>query len=122
MNEIEQLEDQRYDAMLAKDVETLDKLYDPQLVYTHSSGTVDTKDSYIKGVREQLWDYKAIERTEQSVLLRSDHALVFNRVRMDIHIAGTPKKLDNRVVAVWSKTPDRGWQFLSLHSTPNTAT
>lgn len=119
-SEIEKLEDERYAAMLDRDVARLDDLYDPELVYTHSSGTVDTKDSYIRGVQEKLWNYQSIERTEQTIIIRGETALVFNRVHMDIIIAGTPKLLDNRVVAIWSRANTGNWRFLALHSTPNT--
>lgn len=118
--EIQALEDERYTAMLARDVATLDRLLDEHLVYTHSSGTVDSKSSYVKGVADKLWHYQKIDRTEGQIIARENHVLVFNRVCMDIIIAGVPKKLDNRVVAVWSRSGAAPWRFLALHSTPNT--
>jgi len=38
VNEILRLEDERYAAMLARDVTTLERLLDDDLVYMHSSG------------------------------------------------------------------------------------
>ena len=55
--DIMRLEDERYAAMLAKDVAALERLLHPDLVYMHSSGIADTKASYIAGVRDRVWDY-----------------------------------------------------------------
>lgn len=116
--DIRRYEDQRYEAMVTADVEALDRLLDSALVYTHSNGLVDTKKSYIEGVQSKNFDYREIARTEETILTRGDHALVFNRCRMDIRLGGTPKVLDNRVLAVWSKGEDDRWRFVAVHSTP----
>ncbi|GAA4978628.1 hypothetical protein GCM10023205_53410 [Yinghuangia aomiensis] len=111
-------EDSRYQAMIDADIDTLDRLLDPHLVYTHSSGIVDTKTSYLEGVRVGTFDYREIQRSEETILVREDHALVSNRCRMDIYVDGVRKALDNRVLAVWAKDGGGTWQFVALHSTP----
>src|ERR1044071_8462778 len=100
---IGRLEDQRYAAMLAKDVAKLERLLDDALVYMHSSGVADSKASYIAGLRDGVWDYGRIDRTEQSVKVVGDTALVFNRLAISIKVKGVPKELDNRALAVWVK-------------------
>src|SRR4051812_14811538 len=99
--EIPRLEDERYAAMLGKDIPALERLLDDQLVYMHSSGVADTKESYIRGLRDKIWDYRKIERTDQTVTIRANTALVFNRLRISISIRGEHKELDNRALAVW---------------------
>lgn len=116
--DIRRYEDERYRAMIDVDVEALERLLDPQLVYTHSSGIVDTKRSYIDGVRDGVFDYRDIERVDETIIVRGDHALVSNRCRMDIYVGGTRKALDNHVLAVWSRQDGDRWSFLALHSTP----
>ena len=54
---IETMEDRRYAAMLYKDVKMLRSLLHDQLTYVHSSGTTDTKASYIAGLEAGTWDY-----------------------------------------------------------------
>ena len=56
-NEIARLEEDRYGAMLDKDVAILARRLDDDLVYMHSSGVADTKESYIRGLRDGAWDY-----------------------------------------------------------------
>lgn len=115
--DIRALDDERYAAMLAGDVATLDRLLDPALRYTHSSGVVDTKASYLDGVRGKLWEYRSIDRSEEEIVVRGSAALVFNRFRASIAVSGTPKQLDNRMLAVWSQSGER-WRLIAVHSTP----
>jgi len=113
--EILRLEDERYAAMLAKDVKALERLLDGELVYMHSSGVADTKESYIRGLREHVWDYQRIGRTEQTIKVSGDTALVFNRLAISIKVRGVQKELDNRALAVWVR---RGgaWRLVALQS------
>jgi hypothetical protein len=50
----------------------------------HSSGIADTKESYLRGLREGVWDYRRIARTEQTVKVNGDTALIFNRLAISI--------------------------------------
>lgn len=113
--EILRLEDERYAAMLAKDVRALERLLDEQLVYMHSSGIADTKESYIRGLRDGVWDYQRIGRTDQTVKVSGDTALVFNRLAISIKVRGEQKALDNRALAVWVRR-DGAWRLLALQS------
>lgn len=113
--DIERLEDERYAAMLAKDMAALERLLHPDLVYMHSSGVADSKASYITGLRDRVWDYSRIERTDQTVRVHESLALVFNRLNIDLTVRGVPKTLDNRALAVWVE--DEGaWRLVALQS------
>ena len=118
-SDIRRLEDERYQAMLDGDAGTLDRLLDPELVYTHSSGAADSKASYIDGVKQKIWQYQDISRTDETIVVRDNVALVFNRLRIGINVRGTPRKLDNRALAVWSNSGGDNWRLLALHSTPS---
>ena len=96
-----QLEEQRYAAMVHADVEALERLLDPALTYTHSSGVIDTKASYIAGVRDKVWEYQHIVRENERVVLRGNAALVFCRLRIDLRVRGMPRKVDSNALAVW---------------------
>ena len=115
VKEIERLEDERYAAMVAKDVKALERLLDEQLVYMHSSGVADSKQSYLSGLRDGVWDYQRIVRTEQTVKVSGDTALVFNRLAISIKVRGVQKELDNRALAVWVRR-DGAWRLLALQS------
>src|SRR5262245_5911697 len=115
--EIHPLEDRRYAAMLAGDVEALDTLLDDDLVYTHSSGTADTKQSYLAGVRDKIWEYLTVRREDERITVRGDTALVHSRLVIDIRVRGAERPLDNRALAVWVRAGGT-WRLLALHSPP----
>jgi hypothetical protein len=100
-HQLRELEDPRYAAMLAGDAATLEALFDDALTYTHSSGVVDTKASYIAGVRDQLWAYKDITRENERVVVRGNCGLVFCRLKIDLNVRGVPRKVDSNALAVW---------------------
>ena len=54
---IKALEDQRYKAMIEADAGMLNKLLADSLVYTHSFGGSDSKESYLEGIRAKKWQY-----------------------------------------------------------------
>ena len=114
---IRQLEERRYRAMLDGDVETLDSLLDDELTYTHSSGVVDTKATYLAGVRDKVWEYKHISRENERVIERIGCALVFCRLRIDLAVRGTPRKVDSNALAVWANDENQ-CRLIAVHSSP----
>lgn len=109
------LEKQRYAAMLKGDAAALEALFDDALTYTHSSGVVDTKDSYLAGMRDKVWEYKEITRENERVVIRGGCGLVFCRLRIDLNVSGTPRKVDSNALAVWVETGG-ATRLVAVHS------
>ena len=117
---VRELEEQRYAAMLKADLATLERLLDDGLTYTHSSGVIDTKKSYIAGVRDKVWEYKSITRLNERLVLRGDCALVFCRLQIDVLVRGTARKVDSNALAVWARDGEQ-LRLLAVHSSPAAA-
>jgi hypothetical protein len=115
--QVRDLEEQRYRAMLAADGATLDRLLDDALTYTHSSGVIDTKASYLGGVRDKVWEYRHIARENERVIIRGDCALVFSRLRIDLLVRGAPRKVESNALAVWVGDGQQ-CRLLAVHSSP----
>jgi hypothetical protein len=113
--QVRTLEEQRYRAMLGADLATLDRLFDEALTYTHSSGVIDTKASYLAGVRDKVWEYRNIARENERVVLRGNAALVFCRLRIDVVVRGAPRKVDSNALAVWVRDGQQT-RLLAVHS------
>jgi hypothetical protein len=113
--QVRKLEEQRYRAMIGGDLATLDELLDDSLTYTHSSGVIDTKATYMAGVRDKVWEYKDIVREKERVVLRGNTALIFCRLRIDVVVRGTPKKVDSNALAVWVQNGQQT-RLLAVHS------
>ena len=111
------LERRRFDAMCAGDAGALDQLLHRDLTYTHSTGTVDGKQSYIGGVRERLWDYRSITTSNEVVSIHGNTALVHCRLRIDLTVKDVPKLVDSVALTVWIEDDGR-WQVAAVHSTP----
>ena len=116
-NQIRKLEEQRYRAMVSGDLNVLEQLLDEALTYTHSSGVVDTKASYIAGVRDKIWEYKHISRDNERVVIRANCALVFCRLRIDPLVRGAARKVDSNALAAWVENGEQ-CRVLAVPSSP----
>lgn len=111
------LEQRRFKAMCAGDADALDQLLHRDLMYTHSSGRVDSKASYTRGIREKHWDYQTIQSSNESVSVYGSTALVHCRLQIDLKLDGVPKTIDSVALTVWIEDAGR-WQVAAVHSTP----
>jgi ketosteroid isomerase-like protein len=113
------LEARRYAAMTTNDLDALAALFHEDMVYTHSSGVVDNKASYIEALRSGRTRYLEVEQREQKVTLLGDVALVVgaSHIEVDVVLNGEKvhKSLDLRSLAAWTATPT-GWQFIAWQS------
>lgn len=114
--ELRQLESARYAAMTERDFDTLARLFDDRLIYTHSSGIRDTKMEYLQAVQDSVYVYGAIEHVESVIYVLDDAAVVHGEMRVDITVNGTPKSLRNAATSVWTHS-DIGWRLLSYQTT-----
>jgi hypothetical protein len=109
------LEDERYDAMLHKRLDVLERLYHDKLIYMHSSGVADTKQSYLEGLGGGKWDYLMIRRAEQRITCTDNLAMVFHQFFLDVKVSGVLKQMSNRALAVWTLEDGR-WQLIAVQS------
>ena len=63
---VSDLEDARIAAMCEQDAETLEGLFSEAMVYVHSSGSVDTKASFLDNVRNGPVQYLYNERRDHT--------------------------------------------------------
>jgi ketosteroid isomerase-like protein len=114
--EIRSHEDRRFQAMVAADVAALEALLGDDLVYTHSSASLDTKASLIEGIRTGRFSYQKIERPREEIRVYGPSAVVTGQARIELGGA-SPRVLNLRYTDVWVKR-ERGWQMVAWQSTP----
>jgi hypothetical protein len=78
---------------------------------------VDTKASYIAGVRDKVFAYKTIARENERVVVRGACALVYCRLRMELEVRRTPRKVQSNALAVWVADGPQPL-LLAVHSSP----
>jgi ketosteroid isomerase-like protein len=114
---IRQLEDQRYQAMLDGDVETLDRLLSARLSYTHSSGDRDSKESYLQKVRDGYFVYRSVTHPVDRIEVLAGAALVIGEMHASAEIGGRPAEIDCRALAVWAEAGG-DWTLIAYQPTP----
>lgn len=114
---LEEADDARYEATLAADLDTLGRLLHEDLVYGHSTGSVDSKASYLNAIESGGLIYHRLDRRNRRVMKRGATALIFCTLTMDVTVNGALRHLTNKTLSVWEKS-GLGWQLLASHSTP----
>ncbi|HEY0933859.1 MAG TPA: nuclear transport factor 2 family protein [Trebonia sp.] len=114
--QISELEARRYQAMTDGDTVTLAGLFSPDLVYTHSDATSDSRQGYLDKLASGHFDYGPVEHPETSIVVRGDTALVFGDMRGEVVIGGAKRVLNSRSLAVWVRE-EGNWALLAYQPT-----
>jgi ketosteroid isomerase-like protein len=116
--QIRELEDQRFDAALAGELDTLGSLCDDELAYTHSNGSVDSRETYLKKCADGYYVYHRVDHPiDRVIVLGSDTAVVVGQMNAELTAGGVDKQLKNNITAVWTRRAS-GWKLISHASTP----
>ena len=97
-------------AMIAKDGAALEKLYAPDLSYTHSSGKNETKAEAIAAVVNGKGKTEKIEFADSTVRVYGNTALVKCKVTLIASTDGKQATTNLNILHVWVKNP-AGWQM-----------
>ncbi|AHH18585.1 hypothetical protein NONO_c38010 [Nocardia nova SH22a] len=96
------LERTRIAAMVAGDIDTLATLLNDSCVYIHSTGAVDTGQSYLDKLRRGEFGYDAIDVDEMSTITEGDVTVIAFRMSADIRVGDQHRHSVSRCTAVWS--------------------
>jgi hypothetical protein len=117
--EIEALERQRFEAQVKKDIPTLEKIFAADLIYTHSSGKVDNKESYITSIKEGKSVYEKIEVENIGIRVynKQQTALVNGQVFINMPAPNNATTvLHLRYSVTYIKDKKLGWQLANWQS------
>ena len=81
-SEIAAAEQALYRAMIEQDFAALDAILSDDVVYIHSTAVAETKDGYLTGVRNGLYDYGSIQSDAVTVRFCGEVAVQTGKVRM----------------------------------------
>ena len=109
-------DDARIAALTSGDAEALAEWLADDLRYVHSSGTVDTKDSFLDLVRSGTSRYTAYEPLERLVRFPAPGvALDSGRARLRVETPQGPVEAVFHYLACWRQEAD-GWRFTAWQS------
>jgi hypothetical protein len=116
-SQIKAAEEQLRLAMLASDVESLDALISPSLIFTTHFGSVISKRDDLEMHRSETLKFQTIELSEQKILTLGHVAYVSVHVRWSGVFGGSPFQDDVRFSRVWQLSPNNAWQVIAGQST-----
>lgn len=117
-----QAEDKRRRALLAGDLNALDALLSPALVYIHSSGGQDSKASYLEHMRSGSLQYQSMSFEALTVHPASYCCIVTGRMLAEVTRHGKPLSIRSQFMTVWAPAPGTAaepvWQLQAYQGTP----
>ena len=116
------LDDLRREAMLKADENTLNRILANELMYVHSSATVDTKANYLKTLRSGEASYQHLEFRDRQVQVLGDVAILTGIAAMQVAFNNPmtrmpPGMVNIRYTTTWMKR-GQTWQLVVFASTP----
>ena len=110
------LDRKRMQAMVAKDIATLEQIIADDLVYTHSSARLDTKQSLIVGMTSGSTVYTGCEPSDVKAQDLGDTVVLTGVAQIKVTANGTANAFGVRFTDVYARRGGR-WQMVTWQST-----
>jgi ketosteroid isomerase-like protein len=110
------LDKKRMDAMAKKDLSALNALIADELVYTHSSARVDTKQSLIAAMESGATVYTSVVPSEVKAQEFDGAVVLTGSCRISVTSQGRPNSFGVRFTDVWASKGGQ-WQMVTWQST-----
>ena len=110
------LDKKRMHAMAQKDIATLNALLSDDLIYTHSTARLDTKQSLIRAMESGATVYTAIEPSDVKAQDCGDAVVLTGAARIRVTANGNPINFGVRFTDVYINKGGQ-WQMVAWQST-----
>lgn len=111
-----ELDKKRMQAMAAKDIAMLNEVLADDLIYTHSSARLDTKQSLIGNMQSGATVYTSVEPSDVQAQDLGDSVVLTGVCRIKVSSGGKPMAFGVRFTDVYAKRAGR-WQMVAWQST-----
>ena len=108
-------EKQRFAAQVSKDATVLDRVLADDLVYTHSHGGSDTKQSFIQAIQSGKSKYDSMDALEQNVRVYGNTAVINGKCLMKAASNGEVVSTVLRYTDVYVRK-GKQWQLVAWQS------
>ena len=115
-NRVIALDAQRMTAMSQGDVGTLNALIADELVYTHSSARLDTKQSLIENMQSGKTRYTAVVPSDVKAQDYGDTVVLTGVARISVNSGGNAMNFGVRFTDIWVNKGGN-WQMVAWQST-----
>jgi ketosteroid isomerase-like protein len=103
-------------AIIQKDITFLQKHYADDFVFTHGTGTIDDKESWLKAVQNREQVFISRQHDSTTVELHANIALVFGLLNVTRKDSGTVIRYGLRFIRVYRKDGEV-WRMISHRTT-----
>jgi len=110
------LDKKRMTAMAQKDITTLNRVLSDDLIYTHSSARLDTKQSLIGNMESGSAVYTAVEPSDVKAQDLGDTVVLTGSCRISVMSQGRPNSFSVRFTDVYANKGGE-WQMVAWQST-----
>jgi ketosteroid isomerase-like protein len=110
------LDKKRMSAMAQKDIATLNELISDDLIYTHSSARLDTKQSLIGNMESGSTVYISMVPSDVKAQDLGDTVVLTGSCRISVNSGGRPNSFGVRFTDVYANKGGR-WQMVTWQST-----
>jgi ketosteroid isomerase-like protein len=110
------LDKKRMQAMAEKDFATLDAVLADDLIYTHSSARLDSKQSLIGNMQSGATVYTSVEPSEVKAQDLGDAVVLTGVAQIKVVSNGKPNAFGVRFTDIYAKRNGR-WQMVTWQST-----
>lgn len=114
--QIVEAEDRLKTAMLSSDLDVLNELLAPDLIFTNHLGQLLGKDDDLAAYRSGVLKIVSLEPSEQHVRAWGDAAIVSVRMRLSGTYDGAAANGDFRFTRVWARSQQQRWQVVAAHA------
>ena len=110
------LDRKRMTAMAEKDIATLNEVIADDLVYTHSSARLDTKQSLIGNMQSGSTVYTSVVPSDVEAQDLGDTVVLTGSCRISVNAGGRPNSFGVRFTDVYARRGGN-WQMVAWQST-----
>jgi ketosteroid isomerase-like protein len=110
------LDKKRMSAMAQKDIATLNEVISDDLIYTHSSARLDTKQSLIGNMESGSTVYTSVVPSDVKAQDLGDTVVLTGTCRIGVNSGGRANSFGVRFTDVYAKKGGR-WQLVTWQST-----
>ncbi len=114
---IEERDDQRLKATLARDIDTVESLMGATMRYVHGSGADEDRTLYLQRLRDGYYRYHALEPKRREYRRFGDVVLVHGDVRIKVTVNANDRDFVSRYLQVWANEGG-AWKMVAWESTP----
>ncbi|MVM41414.1 DUF4440 domain-containing protein [Spirosoma sp. HMF3257] len=108
-------EKKRFQAQINADLPMLDQVLSNDLIYTHSNGNIDTKQSYVQSIRDGKTKYTSIDIEEQKVRVYGTTATINGLCMLKAISNGEMLNNHLRYLSVYVRNAGQ-WQMVAWQS------